>query len=116
MLLDDRIDAIYPPWGGEIAMELLAQIDFERLKQARPKWILGFSDVSTISASFACKLGWATGHCSNLMALSPNAVDPLTSGTLQHFATPSGGSFIQDALDHKVGGIHWLNYPDFSLK
>jgi muramoyltetrapeptide carboxypeptidase LdcA involved in peptidoglycan recycling len=108
MLLDGSIDAIYPPWGGEVAMELLPLIDFERLKQARPKWILGFSDVSTISATFACKLGWATGHCSNLMDLSPSSNDPLTSNTLGYFATPSGESFTQFSLPHYAS-----QWPDF---
>jgi muramoyltetrapeptide carboxypeptidase LdcA involved in peptidoglycan recycling len=108
MLLDDNIDAIYPPWGGELAMELLPLIDFDILKQSRPKWILGFSDVSTLSATFACKLGWATGHCSNLMDLVPNAIDSLTSNTLRHFATPSGGSFTQHSLSHYAN-----RWPDF---
>ncbi|MGF1772630.1 LD-carboxypeptidase [Vibrio wakamikoensis] len=117
MLLDDSIDAIYPPWGGEIAMELLPLIDFERLKLARPKWILGFSDVSTISATFACKLGWATGHCSNLMDLAPNAIDPLTSSTLQHFATPSGGNFTQEALEHYAScWPDFVNAPESGLE
>ncbi|MGR5499382.1 S66 family peptidase [Vibrio sp. DNB22_10_4] len=117
MLLDDSIDAIYPPWGGEVAMELLPLIDFERLKQARPKWILGFSDVSTISATFACKLGWATGHCSNLMDLAPNAIDPLTSSTLQHFATASEGSFTQEALNHYASRWpNFVNAPESGLE
>ncbi|WP_234497488.1 S66 family peptidase [Vibrio maritimus] len=108
MLLDDHIDAIYPPWGGEVAMELLPLIDFEKLTTVRPKWILGFSDVSTISAVFASKLDWATAHCSNLMDLSPNAIDPLTSSTIANLGTPLGESFIQTEQTHYAS-----RWPDF---
>jgi len=96
-LMDDEIDAIYPPWGGELAIELLPLIDFAKLQTARPKWILGFSDVSTIAAVFASKLRWATAHCSNLMDLTCEANDPLTANTLTHLSTSTGGNFSQTA-------------------
>lgn len=108
-LLDDTIDAIYPPWGGEVAMELLPLIDFSRLKNTKPKWILGFSDVSTLSAVFASKLRWATAHCSNLMDLVPSASDALTANTLPHLGTPTGEQFVQHALSHYAS-----QWPDIS--
>ncbi|KGY09873.1 S66 peptidase family protein [Vibrio sinaloensis] len=111
-LLDDNIDAIYPPWGGELAMELLPLIDFAKLEHTRPKWILGFSDISTVAAVFTSRLRWATGHCSNLMDLVPKATDALTSNTLNHLATPQGESFSQNALGMYAG--QWpdiVNYP-----
>lgn len=96
-LLDDSVDAIYPPWGGEIAMELLPLLDFERLQNVRPKWLLGFSDISTLSAVFTSKLGWATAHSSNLMDLTPKASDGLTENTIDHMATETGQAFGQNA-------------------
>ena len=30
-LLDDTLDAIAAPWGGELAMEILPLLDFDRL-------------------------------------------------------------------------------------
>ena len=96
-LLDDNIDAIFPPWGGEFAMELLPYIDFVQLQSVRPKWILGFSDVSTLAATFTSILGWASGHCSNFMDLTPQALDPLTVNTLTHIGTPTGKTFSQQA-------------------
>ena len=96
-LLDDSIDAIFPPWGGEFAMELLPHIDFAKLQSIRPKWVLGFSDVSTLAATFTSKLGWASAHCSNFMDLTPEALDPLTANTLTHIGTPTGETFSQQA-------------------
>lgn len=40
-LLDPTIVAILPPWGGELASELLELIDFETLRSVEPKWLLG---------------------------------------------------------------------------
>ncbi|WP_394143511.1 S66 family peptidase [Vibrio atypicus] len=108
-LLDDEIDAIYPPWGGELAMELLPLIDFAKLEHVRPKWILGFSDISTIAAVFASKLRWATGHCSNYMDLAPEATDPLTSNTLNYLMTPTGESFSQ-----RASGSYASQWPDIA--
>ncbi|TMX33738.1 S66 peptidase family protein [Vibrio sp. Hep-1b-8] len=96
-LMDDNIDAIYPPWGGELSMELFPLIDFSKLQNVRPKWILGFSDVSTLAATFTSKLRWATAHCSNLMDLTPQAKDPLTSNTITYIGTSIGSTFSQEA-------------------
>ena len=104
-LMDDEIDAIYPPWGGQLAIELLPLIDFAKLQTVRPKWILGFSDVSTIAAVFASKLKWATAHCSNLMDLTSEANDPLTANTLTHLSTATGGSFSQ--TESKLYASSW---------
>lgn len=36
------IAAVMPPWGGERAIELLPLLDFDRLRAAPPRWLLGF--------------------------------------------------------------------------
>jgi len=45
-LTDPAVSAIIPPWGGELAIELLRPIDFEALRSVSPKWLLGYSDLS----------------------------------------------------------------------
>ncbi|ORT48611.1 hypothetical protein ST37_17840 [Vibrio sp. qd031] len=96
-LTNDSVDAIYPPWGGELAMEVLPLLDFDALALAKPKWIMGFSDVSTVAVALTSKLGWASAHTPNLMDLIPNAKDTLTEHTLSHMATASKGQFTQFA-------------------
>ena len=44
----DDIAAIVPPWGGELAIELLDKLDWAALQAATPKWWLGYSDTSTL--------------------------------------------------------------------
>lgn len=99
-LLDDSIDAIMPPWGGELAMEVLPLLDFGALKKAKPKWVLGYSDVSTVSACLATTLHWATVHCANLMELAPNQDDTLTADLFTHLQTTAGGHFCQASSSH----------------
>ncbi|CAG0984078.1 muramoyltetrapeptide carboxypeptidase [Burkholderiales bacterium] len=81
-LCDPAVAAVFPPWGGELASELLESLDFESLREVQPKWLLGYSDVSTLHLPLTLISGWATAHGPNLMDLAPTQTDPLTTGTL----------------------------------
>lgn len=98
--LDDTIDAIAPPWGGELAMELLPLLDFKRLADAEPKWVFGFSDVSTLTAPLCAQCQWATVHSANLIDLVSTQTDPLTSSTLSWMHLEEGQRFTQCASEH----------------
>lgn len=94
-LTRDDVAAVMPPWGGEFLIELLPRLDFERLSRARPRWVLGFSDVSTLLLALTLRTGTATAHGPNLMDLVPGQDDPLTAGVLDHLALPAGSEFEQ---------------------
>jgi muramoyltetrapeptide carboxypeptidase LdcA involved in peptidoglycan recycling len=78
-LLDPDVAAVIPPWGGELAIELLPLLDFDRLANAAPKWLSGFSDLSTIQVPLLVRSGWASLHGPNLMQLPEPALDPTTA-------------------------------------
>ncbi len=42
--LDDSVDALISVGGGELMNETISCIDFDRLREARPKWFMGYSD------------------------------------------------------------------------
>ena len=67
MLIDPAIRAVVPPWGGDTAIDLLDQLDWDTLAAAEPTWIVGYSDTTTWMLPFTLRLGWATLHGSNLM-------------------------------------------------
>ncbi|WP_207792634.1 S66 family peptidase [Nocardioides acrostichi] len=67
MLLDPAVAAIVPPWGGELAIDLLDLLDFDALAAAKPTWVVGFSDLTTVMLPLTTRLGWATLHGHNLM-------------------------------------------------
>lgn len=61
MLDDDSIKAILCARGGYGTVRMVDLVDWSRFKD-NPKWICGFSDVTTIH-SHANRLGVATIHC-----------------------------------------------------
>lgn len=67
MLRDPSVRAIVPPWGGELAIDLLDQLDWDELATLEPTWLVGFSDLCTLMLPFTTRLGWATLHGTNLM-------------------------------------------------
>lgn len=82
LLRRDDVSAILPPWGGELAIELLDRLDWVPLATARPKWLIGYSDTSTLQMALSCRLGWSTAHGPCLMDLAPGQADPLTREAL----------------------------------
>lgn len=77
-LLDDTIQAISPPWGGHFLMEILPLLDWEALKAAEPKWILGYSDTSTLCFAYTIMTGFSSAHGTNYVDLSAPHWDPIT--------------------------------------
>ncbi|RJL23742.1 S66 family peptidase [Pectobacterium polaris] len=77
-LTDPEVKAVMPPWGGDLAIELLELLDFNLLAKAEPKWFVGFSDLSTFHFPLTTLSGWATVHGPNLMDLGAKELDPTT--------------------------------------
>ena len=99
-LLRDDIAAIIPPWGGELAVEVLDRIDWTALQSATPKWLLGYSDTSTWLVAVTLRLGWATAHGPCLMDLVAGQSDALTREAMACLGTPAGGSVVQRQSSH----------------
>lgn len=51
--LSDEIDVLFSATGGEFMTEILPYIDFEALKNAKPKYFIGFSDNTTLTYTLA---------------------------------------------------------------
>lgn len=77
-LTDPDVQAVIPPWGGDLAIELLELMDFELLRKTDPKWFVGFSDLSTLHLPLVTLSGWATLHGPNLMDLGASNPDSTT--------------------------------------
>jgi muramoyltetrapeptide carboxypeptidase LdcA involved in peptidoglycan recycling len=72
-LCDPSVAAVVPPFGGELAIDLLDQLDWDRLSAVEPTWLVGWSDIASLLVPLTTRLGWATAHGWNLMdtALAP---------------------------------------------
>lgn len=91
----EDVRAIIPPWGGELLIEILPHIDFAALAASEPKWVLGYSDVSTLLFPLTLRTRIASAHGLNLMDLIRGQVFGVTEAYLRHLATPAGGHFEQ---------------------
>ncbi|HEY2494891.1 MAG TPA: S66 peptidase family protein [Paenibacillus sp.] len=92
MIRDDRIDAIIPPWGGELLIEILEDIDFDHIEN---KWIMGYSDISLLLLAITLKTGIATAHGTNFVDLRGEITDDTTAMWQSVLATSTGGFILQ---------------------
>ena len=114
MLLDPDIAAVIPPWGGELLIDILPLLDFAALAAAQPKWILGYSDLSTLMLPFTLLTHIATAHGSNLLEVPNVTVKPLASWH-DTLTLPAGGTLYQSpAARYEVDGFDWGVSPQIT--
>ncbi|RYZ58834.1 MAG: LD-carboxypeptidase [Proteobacteria bacterium] len=104
---EESISMIFPPWGGELLIEILPLLDFELFARS-PKWIQGFSDLSTLLLPITIISDVATSHGSNLMDYQSSQSDPFTLESLRYLSTELTGSFEQ----HSSKSFQ-KDWPDF---
>jgi muramoyltetrapeptide carboxypeptidase LdcA involved in peptidoglycan recycling len=68
------VAAIIPPWGGEFLMDMLPCLDFRRLSELPPKWICGYSDISTLTFALTVSCDVASVHGSNFMNMGYSSI------------------------------------------
>jgi len=113
-LADPAISAVMPPWGGELGMDLLRHLDFERLEKQTPKWFCGFSDLSTLQLPMLLKCGWASLHGPNLMELATPA--ETSDAVWQVLSTPADGKHTQKGSRlHQRDSVDWVRRPEAAL-
>ena len=66
-LVSSRVDAVVPPWGGELAIEVLPELDFDRLAAAPVTWFASWSDGTTLMLPLLLRAGWMSLHGLNFM-------------------------------------------------
>ncbi|WP_228285055.1 S66 family peptidase [Acinetobacter rathckeae] len=105
-LLHSEVKAIMPPWGGELAMDILELIDFKQLSKCEPKWFCGYSDLSTLHMPLTTLAGWATLHSPNLMEFSITAPDDTTEKIWNILQANRG------AIVHQSSSLHYQTKPN----
>ncbi len=107
--LNPRVGAIVPPWGGEVLIEILDLIDFDQIMDGPAKWILGYSDTSTLLFALTLKTGIATAHGINFMDLIPAQSDSLSRQALGILKLSAGATVAQHSSEK-----HQLKFTNFS--
>lgn len=74
--LDDSIDAIISVAGGEFMQEILPYIDFDKIKNAKPKFFQGMSDNTnlTLTLTTLCDIASIYGDCFGHFGRNPHKV------------------------------------------
>jgi muramoyltetrapeptide carboxypeptidase LdcA involved in peptidoglycan recycling len=115
-LLDPEVAAVMPPWGGELAIELLHLIDFQALSKVPAKWFSGFSDLSTLHLPLTTISGWATLHGPNLMGLGAAKTDAVTTAIWDVLAAPLQSEVTQiSSKQFQREGPDWSVEPSSGL-
>lgn len=94
MMQRQEISMVIPPWGGELLIEILEHLDFEHMQE---KWILGYSDVSSLLLAVTLKTGIATAHGPNLVDLRGEEWDETTAGWERVLRTKAGETVLQSS-------------------
>jgi len=112
MLTDPTIRAVVPPWGGELAVEVLPHLDLPAIASSDPTWLVGYSDLSTLLLAITTVTGIATLHGQNLMDTPYRVPKPLRSW-LDVVTLPPGASLTQGpATQHRRSGFdRWQDDP-----
>lgn len=112
LLLDPGVAAVVPPWGGDLAVEVLPHLDLDALAAAEPTWLVGFSDLDTLLLPLTAVLGWASLHGQNLLETPYRVPSPLLSWL--DVATAARGSTLAQGASSRhraVGFDRWQDDP-----
>ncbi len=73
MYLSEETDALISCGGGELMCEILDYVDFDMLKEARPKWFMGYSDNTNLTYLLATLSDVASiyGPCAAAFGMEP---------------------------------------------
>ena len=102
------VTVIIPPWGGEFLMDMLPDLDFEKLASIPPKWISGYSDMSTLTFALTLISDIATIHGSNFMNMGYSRIH---DSDMRVFDVMSNCKTTQRSWDTWGGFTSW---DDFS--
>lgn len=70
---DEKSDVLISCGGGELMCEILSHMDFEKIKQAPPKWYMGYSDNTNFTYLLAtiCDTAAIYGPCAAAFGMEP---------------------------------------------
>lgn len=88
LIEDDSVKAIIPVSGGEILMEMLPYLDFDKIKKSTPKWIQGYSDPSLLNYIITTKLDIATINSINFKSFGMEPWHEVIENNIEFFKNP----------------------------
>ncbi len=113
LLLDPGIDAVLPPWGGELLIDILPFIDWDALRSAPPTWLIGYSDLSTFQVPYLIRTGTASIDGSNLLETPMRPPGPGLAWWPDVASLSPGQSFTQESTPrYQSSDVDWAATPN----
>ena len=101
------VAVILPPWGSEFLMDMLPYLDFDMLASLPPKWICGYSDMSTLTFALTLNSDIASIHGSNLMNMGFARIH---DADMRAFDAMSNREITQKSWDTWGGYTNWNDF------
>lgn len=103
--------AVLPPWGGQLAIELVERLDWHAIAATRT-WFVGWSDISTLLLPLTILTGTATLHGANLMD-EPWELPTQFRRWTDVAGLTEGNSFTQHSAPHHRSRpwVEWKDEP-----
>ena len=96
LLKNDEVKLIIFATGGDFLIEMLDYLDFNELKNIKPKWLQGFSDITSINFLFNTILDIPTMYC---QTIKDYAMKPLYRNLTDALKIESGEEIIQYSFE-----------------
>ena len=96
LLKNDDVKSIIMASGGDFLADILEFLDFENLKKLKPKWIQGYSDITTLSFLFTTILDIATIYGQNVCDYG---MEPLFKNLTDSIKIMEGQEVIQESFE-----------------
>jgi muramoyltetrapeptide carboxypeptidase LdcA involved in peptidoglycan recycling len=95
-----------------LLIHLLPCLDFDELAASNPKWILGYSDTSTLLFVLTIVTGVATAHGTTLMEMVPNQSGNLSQRWQEVVSTEKGKQVeLRSSESFQINGPNWQEDP-----
>lgn len=96
LLKNDDVKLIIFATGGDFLIEMLDYLDFDELKNMKPKWLQGFSDITSINFLFNTILEIPTMYC---QTIKDYAMNPLYRNLTDALKIESGEEVLQYSFE-----------------
>lgn len=96
LMENEEVKLILYAGGGDFLMEMLDELDFEKLKTLPPKWTQGFSDITNLGFLFNTILDVPSMYCE---CVKDYAITPLYKNLTDALDIISGKEVIQNSFE-----------------
>lgn len=101
LMKNEEVKLIIYAAGGDFLMEMLDELDFKELKEIKPKWTMGFSDITTISFPLNVICDMPSIYCESI---KDYAMKPLYRNLTDSLKIASGEEMLQTSFEKHSDG------------